>query len=265
MTNNRNVELDLFLFSAAAFYNLDEKSGRLRSVADLERFFFRLVGVLDPDLFVEAGAKDATSSRRARAHAPNARIVAFEANPLNYDQYKGNPKNKSLKVEYVHKALSSEEGTLTFNVLMAKGKPATGGQSSILTRTDDLAGAHPVKVESTRLDTFFKAEKAENCCAWVDVEGATQQVLSGMTGILDGTAMIYVEVEDRAIWDGQWLASDVANFLSGHGFTPIARDFQSRYQYNVIYLRNDLLLRDRVRFVLAEHISRVGCRTSLGG
>jgi len=253
---------DLHLFSTSAFYDLEKKSERLRSVADIERFFFRLAGILGSDLFVEAGARDAASSVRARRHLANARIVAFEANPLNYTRHRHNIRLAENGVEYLHKALSDQSGTAEFNVQIVNGRASADGQGSILPRPG-AEGEETVSVDAVRLDEFFPKGTFTSCCIWVDVEGATQQVLKGAEEMLPSVDLLFVEVEDRAVWDGQWLSYDVMSFLNDKGFLPVARDYQSRYQYNVLFLRREILLKDRVRFAMTEHVSRVGNKLSL--
>jgi hypothetical protein len=49
---------------------------------------------------------------------------------------------------------------------------------------------------------------------------------------------MFIEVEERTFWDGQWLDHDVSVFLQKHGLIPIARDYQSLYQHNVLFLRS---------------------------
>lgn len=255
--------LDLQLFQLASFYDISNSEERARSVRDLERFFFRVGGLLQPDLFIEAGARNARSSIRARRHMKEARIVAFEANPLNYNRHKGTPEFASSNVEYIHSALSDSDGEITFNIQIVKGKESADGQGSILTRNEAAEGEKPVSVSAVRLDNFFRPASFNSAVVWMDVEGATRQVLTGTEGIVKRVDMLYVEVEDRRYWDDQWLSSDVLKYALANGLTPVARDFQSRYQYNILFLSERSLQHEQVRFALAEHISRVGTKASL--
>jgi len=63
-----------------------------------------------------------------------------------------------------------------------------------------------------------------------------------------------VEVEDRALWHGgQWMRTDVVSHLYDRGLVPVARDFQSRYQYNIVFVRATALDEfDRLRWALAS-------------
>ena len=77
---------------------------------------------------------------------------------------------------------------------------------------------------------------------WVDVEGATREVLTGADGFLANVDLVLVEVEEIPIWSaGQWLRTDVSEYLATHGLEPIARDQQSRYQFNVLFVSRQRL------------------------
>jgi hypothetical protein len=70
----------------------------------------------------------------------------------------------------------------------------------------------------------------------VDVEGAARNVLSGGTDVLQRASILFMEVEDAALWKQAWRTADVASFLYDAGMLPLARDFESRYQYNMIFV-----------------------------
>src|SRR5699024_675316 len=123
---------DLAMMSTAIKYDLTDKAEKTRSVRDLSRLFFQVGSILDVDLFVEAGAKDAASSRRARRRINPNRIVAFEANPYVYERF-AEANSGDVGVEYEHLALSQEPGSVTFNVTCSRdGTPQANGQASLL-------------------------------------------------------------------------------------------------------------------------------------
>ena len=75
---------------------------------------------------------------------------------------------------------------------------------------------------------------------WIDVEGASAQVLRGATGILGAVAVVMIEVESDRRWEGQeWVDHDVVRFFASVGLIPVARDRQSRLQYNIVFARLD--------------------------
>lgn len=213
---------------------------RERSVDGLVSMFFELVDGWDVDLFVEAGAKEATASQRA-ASTPGRRVVAFEANPYTHRRFAGRLAGSG--VEYRHLALAASPGTVTFNVQMAAdGRPAADGQGSLHARAEPTRGELPVTVTATTLDAHFGDVTGSRVAMWVDVEGATEQVLSGGDRFLRSVVVMIVEVEEHRYWgDGQWLSADVVRHLAGAGLVRVARDAQSRFQHNAVFVRDDRL------------------------
>lgn len=252
--------LDRQLLAHVGGYNVNLKADRLRSCADLTEFFFQLVRVLQPDLFIEAGAKDASSSKYARKFIPDARIVAFEANPYTFDRFKGGFSKTS--VEYLNLALSNEVGSIAFNVnIGTDGAPRADGRGSLM-RFDgdfeDISGTQEVTADATTLDIFFENYAYESSALWIDVEGASEMVLGGASATLHKADVAIIEVEDREYWSDQWLRSDVMEYFYEHGLIPLSRDFQSRYLYNIVFVRQSKANIDRVRWALTHHLSMAG-------
>ena len=81
---------------------------------------------------------------------------------------------------------------------------------------------------------------------WIDVEGASREVLTASTKLLQQVQTIFIEVEDVPFWQEQWLAGDVDKFLKEQNFVKVARDYEYPLQNNVIYVRSDLTYGKRV-------------------
>ena len=251
--------MDFALLSHASNYDLSDPRERLRSHVDLTLLFYSLGDVLKPDAFVEAGAFNAQASRDMKARLPKCRTVAFEANPYNYELWTQRIDYAKEGIEYVHKALSSEPGTVTFNVQKSRDGhelKKTTGRSSLLQRTDPAFEYDEIRVAATSLDDFFDP-LPERPMAWVDVEGASKPVLSGGRKLFGATAAVFIEVEEKPFWEDQWLARDVVRFMGECGLVPVARDFESRSrtQYNVVFLRDELRQDPAVRSAFATYHS----------
>ncbi len=68
------------------------------------------------------------------------------------------------------------------------------------------------------------------------------------TRLLADTDVLIIEVEERPFWDGDpWLRPTVVEYLHGHGLRPVARDLQSRFQHNIVFIREALAERTDVR------------------
>lgn len=256
---------DTAIMSTVARYNLDKPGDRQRSATDLVRFFFELADLIGVDLFVEAGAKDASASRRARKQYPDLRVVAFEANPYTYETFRAD--NEQAKVEYVNKALTDTPGPVTFHVHKDEhGKPIANGQASLLQRNKTYAdrerGFHEVTVDGVPLDEYFRDEAFRNAAVWIDVEGACQFVLPGAREMLRKTAVLIIEVEDMAYWGtDHWLREEVVSYIYDLGLVPVARDFEFVHptsgQYNIVFVRADLLAGPtKLRSAIARFRSR---------
>lgn len=225
---------------------------RLATVTELVELFFDLCAATPIDLFVEAGAKEASASRRASTDLGIERVVAFEANPYTHARFASvlGPTD----VDYVHLALAQRDAPATFLVRRrADGSPIPDGQGSLLRRPGHDAGYESVTVDGVRLDSFFSESSHDHVAMWVDVEGAVDQVFGGATRLLSACDFVLVEVEARTTWDGQeWIDVDVEEAMIGAGLRPVARDAQARFQYNVLFARARALERPAVAARLAQ-------------
>lgn len=236
--------------------DIASKTGRHKTAADLDNLFFSLLDILKPKLFIEAGAKDASVSKKVVAIVPGCRAIAYEANTDNYNHYKG----AAADVEYVYAAVSDSTGNTTFNIRThidgKKVRPGTSGRESLRIRHHDgNAKYKTVTVPTVRLDDVGKNYKKN--VVWIDVEGATDKVIKGGRSFLRKTSLALVELEDRAFWRGQWTAHKVMSELMWLGLIPVARDYQSLAQHNVMFVRDDVLQNPRVRRAIAEYFSCV--------
>ena len=226
-------------------YGLMSPERRASSVAALVELFFSLVDDLAIDRFVEAGAKEAGASQRAATLRPGSDVVAFEANPFTYRRFE--KRLAATPVEYIHLALSDAPGMVTFQVrLTPDGAPIADGQGSLHVRSTYEPGYHETQVEAVTLDGFFADRDGgtvgpSRSAWWVDVEGASAHVLRGGRQLLQATDLVMIEVEEIRAWDQQeWLQADVVGFMADNGLVPIARDIQSRIQFNIVFVREEL-------------------------
>ncbi len=236
---------EIAMMATAAKYNLDDRCHRRHSNSSLVQLFFKLMEVVEIDLFVEAGAKEGDTSRRVKTKFPTARVVAFEANPYTYAQFQ--EINLNAGVEYLNLALSDHTGPTTFNVHRDEsGAPIANGQASLLkreaTRADIERGFIEVVLDGVALDEFFADQTFAHAAMWIDVEGACSIVLPGARDLLAKSALVMIEVEEQPFWGAeQWLRGRVANFLFDLGFVPVARDFEYAHQYNIVFVHSAVL------------------------
>jgi FkbM family methyltransferase len=217
--------------------------------------FRRMCRWLAPTVAVEIGAHDALFSRQMKADLPDVRVVAYEANPYVHERFVDQV--AATGVDYFHLAVGTTTGTVELSV-----PRDTGGRE--LTRTNRIASlAHnrhshdeeKVSVPAVRLDEHLVLGPDDAAVAWIDVEGASQQVLEGSRAIVAQTGFVYIEVERAEVWEGQWLDTDVATFLDELGFVPILRDRQRRRQYNMVFAHRWLARHPWVRRQV-DHVFR---------
>ena len=221
-------------------YGVFAGGDRERSVHRLIELFFQLCEMRDIDVFIEAGAKEAAASQRAAALGCQA--VAFEANPYTHGRFAA--ALAETRVDYRHEALSDRPGAVSFMVRLSEaGTPLADGQGSLLVRPDHDPGYEEATIQATTLDNHLASMDVPDAriAIWVDVEGALSQMLGGAAATLRRTDVLMVEVETVRLWNGQrWLANDVVLALAEAGLAPVARDIQSRHQYNVVFVRASL-------------------------
>jgi FkbM family methyltransferase len=245
--------LDIALLHSASRWSLATKQGRKASAAWLATTYEEILFALKPETFWELGAFDARFSRQLRGKMPRTLYHAFEANPYNYEKFR----DAALQdgVNYHHLALGPHDGEVTFNIgrrLNDTALPPVTGSNSILTKQGDR-DYEAVTVEMIAVDNFAARHglTGKSSAVWVDTEGFAYQVLLGMRQTLRSSSCVFVEVEDRQLWQEQKTAVDVRKFLFDEGFVPVLRDFEFSHQYNVLFVRPEICERADVRLILA--------------
>ena len=241
---------------AAHYSNMG--SGRADSAAHLDVLFHRLLDLLRPALFVEVGAYRAEASRRVKLDHPDTRVVAFEANRYNHEAVSAEHDFEESGISYLNLAVSDQPGTVTFHLRRAvEGealRPLTGN-SSLLRRLEGAVEYEPLAVPSVTLDEFFAADIASEhrAATWIDVEGASGLVLGGATTFLGTCDLVMIEVEEKPMWEGQWLSLDVLTALVSRGFVPVARDIEYENQFNFVLASAEFSRRPEVLLALELH------------
>jgi FkbM family methyltransferase len=195
----------------------------------LSEKFLTMQEIYRPDYAIEVGAHAAEFSVAISSNF-GIKATAFEAGSLVYNTYKDSI-NSEL-VSYLNYAISDIDGTVSFKV----EQDEMHGNSGIVKRN----GTDPISennVQSHRLDTYFKNVDFQNACLWVDVEGASRQVLSAGVETLRRVSSVFIETEDHPFWEDQWLTLDVVKFLNIQGF--VLEDDEKVYtdQRNLIFVR----------------------------
>lgn len=219
----------------AALHDADEAGLTTAQLQRRVRTAFRSMARLtDPTLTLEIGAFEAGFSRWVKRELPQARAVAFEANPLVWAHHRAQV--TALGVEYLNLAVGPDNGPVTLNVPRDFDGRARDPVNRMASLGSNLRSEEQVAVEvpGVRLDDAVPLGAEDRMVAWIDVEGALGAVLPASGATLGRAAAVYVEVEAEPMWDGQWLDLDVLEWFEGIGMVPVLRDRQRREQYNVL-------------------------------
>lgn len=164
--------------------------------------------------------------------------LAIEANPTTFKEITPNADGKFAKLNI---GLSDSDGWLNLHI---PKNHATDGSSTF--KPSKRRDYETTRVQTKKLDDVLDGSiYVEGSFAlWVDVEGMQKEVLTGAARVLenDNCKLIKIEVEDECFFSGQaWLANDVYKHLKGLGYELVFRDFEYIGQYNLLFVKGDML------------------------
>jgi FkbM family methyltransferase len=213
-----------------------------RPVVHSEYLFRSLARLFDVDLICDVGAFDGAHAKRFCR--PGVRVVAFEANPMNFAALDADPEIGARGIDLRHRAMTNFDGETDFNLV--KLAPEAGREwismiSAIRPRSAGVRfDSETIVVPAGRLDTFVVQElrpAPSRIALWIDVEGSSYEALEGMTGIEQSVCVVHAEVEMQSFWEGQHLWADVEALMRRRGFTALARG-PGDLQFDVVFVRD---------------------------
>ena len=140
----------------------------------LGQIFIDLVLRLDLPLVLEVGANEASFSRTVKSALPPSRVVAFEGHPRVYAGHASVVAEAG--VEYIQLCVADREGEMVLKAPTKENGREKGGMGSLLSFEGFSSVDYPVK--TITLDKFLGDAQLPNAL-WIDVEGATGEVLAG--------------------------------------------------------------------------------------
>jgi FkbM family methyltransferase len=210
--------------------------------------FFLLVLVVHPDLVCDIGSLDASMALFIRKILPSSQIIAFEANPRNFELMKENYSLKRNRIEIEKKAVWNRDESLIFYLesVSSSADFLRRGISSTRKRKEGSLGIEEVRVIATRLDSYV--EKLENCpnkiALWIDVEGGSYEVIESIKKIRRLVKILHVEVETKEVWIGQKLKPEVEELLEKLGFFLVAHGSNS-IQHDLVFVNKSTLFQKK--------------------
>ncbi len=201
---------------------------------------------------VEIGAHEGNFSTLMKRHRPEMNVLAYEANPVVFEQYASTLKKAG--VEYKNLCVGPKQGQQSFRVPIRDGKP-NSFMGSIL--KDTWSEDHVTyDVPMISMDQIAK-ENPGRTAIWLDVEGALGPVLSGAKKSLESCIMLYAEVEIKQRWDGQMIDDEFYNEISSFGLVPWLPDVQRNFQYNILCIRPEAISHENKSRVENSYFTRL--------
>lgn len=233
-------------------------------VVNTRRLFCGLLRSLGADLVCDIGSMDGQDALLFKRRAPVSRVIAFEANPINFDGMRANAALAANSVAVEPLAICERDGVADFFVVRSDHPAwhARRGMSSLYARAQADQLDRVVRVSTSRLDSYVArhASDARRLALWIDVEGKAYEVIDGARSILARVLLIHVEVETRPLISAaQKTYLEVRELLLESGFTELASDFPlTGGQFNVLYVR--LPAAPAERAALELHLARATWR-----
>jgi FkbM family methyltransferase len=168
----------------------------------------------EPIIF-DCGANVGTSCLYFKQLFPNAKIKAFEADPMIANVLKSNlAKNGISDVEVINKAVWIDDGGIEFG-----SEGADGGSIN--------ASGNKIKIDSIRLQDFLDKEPEVDLLK-IDIEGAEYEVLKDCANSLSNVKNIFVEYHS---WNSSTQKlSEILEVLEMNNFRYHIEDLSKRKQ-----------------------------------
>jgi len=229
---------------------------RLWSNRLLASLFQKLTKFFQIDVLMEIGAHDASASIEfLSGNIKSRRAFAFEANPYTFNEV--TKLSQANGVEAFNLGITDSEQVKEMFIPMKNSSSSlTVGSSSFLRRNEESTSYSTCRVSTTTVDNFLNSKLIqEKVALWVDVEGYALPVIMGTIDAIarNQVQLIYLEVERHPYWSDQATYSEIKSRLNELGLFSIARDYEYRYQNNIIFVSGNLK-RQTAPFVLFFYV-----------
>ena len=198
--------------------NLNKKEDKmLHGVEAFVNHNIQVFGEEGPKVILDVGTRDLNESIEILSFFPNAKLIAFEPNPSQYqfclERAKAYP-----NITVLDCAVSDVEGEVDFYVV-----GANYGGSSLLEPIDVpySDGTHTkVAVQCRRLDSVLAELGIEKVDAiWMDVQGNELKALKGLGKYIETVDIMHTEACPNPYYIGHQSKSELEQFVADCGFS----------------------------------------------
>lgn len=226
--------------------NMQETDSIERQIIDMQTYVSTINSLnITPKTVLEIGSRDghhAEALRRA-FNINDGDVYVVDANPKQHKRITSNYPG----FNFIGNAISDKKGTLDFYQINT-GDEDWDGISGLLDRPElynqEFTNTKKIEVESiTGKELLDSIERDIDICK-IDVEGLTYEVLQSFGQDLDRIKTLHIETEQREVWSGQKLDSDVKALLESRGFVKLHNKTQNTKwgeQYDQIWAQEGLL------------------------
>jgi len=197
-------------------------------------------------IVVEAGAFNGRDTQNMALTWPLSIIHAFEPVPQLFTIVQKNTKLYDNIYCYSY-ALSNQNGSALFHVSEKLMKPGIPSQAGSLRRPKERLNyssihfPYTIMVPTITLDTWAQEHQIDRIdLLWLDVQGHELTALQAGQHILQTVSATLTEVGFFENYEGQASYADLKNWLEGHGFHLVGRDFETMQDWffgNLLFVR----------------------------
>jgi FkbM family methyltransferase len=215
----------------------------MAATTDTKSLFVSLIRKIGCDLVLDIGSRDGKQAILFQDILPRARVVAFEANPLNYQRMARDSLLKG-RITILPWAVSDADGKATFHIADAETPENNLGISSLLV-DPGLKSSQSVEVPTVRLDTILREpeyQQHHSIALWIDAESAEYFILDGMRAVADRVKIIEVETAKIPTRIGQRTYDEVVKLLASLDFTEVGSSIGEHDTWgDVVFVQKGLL------------------------
>lgn len=190
-------------------------------LTNTKALFISLLKMSRADLVCDVGSRDGMQSLLFRHLLPRSSVVAFEANPINFEAMQHSPALAGEQIEMYPFAITNYNGVAKFHITDVDYSDPNDnhGMSSLLIH-DGLKVLKSVEVQTKRLDDFVSAcfPQARTVGLWIDAEGVEYGVLEGMAAIKERVIAAHVETAKTPVRHGQRTMPEVIELMKSYDF-----------------------------------------------